>query len=312
MQAIGTGQAARSVVVTAPVAGVVETVHFGSGDAVEAGAPLVTLEREAEAIALERAGAQLDAARASAERYEQLSGGPRSGVVSEAELETTRTALAVARADRRSAQHEFDRRVIRAPFAGRVGLDDLARGEFLAAGDPVVTLDDADLLRVEFLVPEAKAGLLREGAAVEVATPSHPGRVFRGRVAAVDSRVDPDTRTVRARAELGNAEALLRPGMTFSVSLLALSEPVPVVPALALQWSREGAFVWRILDEGVERVPVALRRRDGDAVFLDAALAAGDLVAVEGAQKLNPGSRVEVVERATRPRRCPCASRASR
>ena len=296
VQAIGTGRAARSVTVTAPVSGLIADIQFRSSQVVEAGAALVTLVRDAEAIALDRARAQTEAARASNERYEQLAGG-RSAVVSEAQLEEARTALAVAEAESAAAQFEYDRRVVRAPFEGRVGLNDLAIGQYLSSGDPVVTLDDAEALEVEFLVAEGKAGLLAEDGEVQVSTPSFPGRVFEGGIVAVDSRVDPETRTVRARAELANGDGSLKPGMTFSVVVFSKGETVPVVPALAVQWSREGAGVWQVAEDGsVARVPVVIVKRDGDAVFVRAELEADALVAVEGAQKLNPNSTVRIID----------------
>lgn len=300
IQAIGTGRAGRSVIVTAPVPGTVASIDFTSGSLVAQGAVLLSLDREAEEIAIQRATAQFEAAQASAERYARLAQGNRTGIVSTAQVEETETALAVARAELSQARFEFDRRAVKAPFAGRVGLDDLATGQYVAAGAPLISLDDVDRLQVEFLVPEGKAGAIEPGGAVRTTTPSYAGRVFQGEIEAVDSRIDPNSRTLRVRATIANEERLLRPGMTFSVTVPITGEPVSVVPALAVQWSREGAYVWRL--EGppdgasVERVPIVIRKREGDAVFVEADLAETDLVAVEGAQKVTPGATVAVTE----------------
>ena len=292
IQAIGTGQATDSVTVATSVAGLVETVHFSSNEMVGAGDPLITLERKAEAIALERAKAQHAQAKAANDRYQQASQG--SGTFSTAQIEEVSTALAVAEAELRQAEFEHDRRIIRAPFAGRVGLDDVAVGQHLAAGAEVVRLDDTTALEVEFLVPEAKAADARPGTPVRAMSLALPGQAFEGEIAAVDSHIDPATRTLRVRALIPNAENLLTPGMTFSITVPIEGETMPVVPALAVQWSREGAFVWRIEDGGVERVPVVIGKRDGDEVYVQAALDSDDLVAVEGAQKLNANSTVSV------------------
>lgn len=294
IQAVGTGRATKSVIVASSVAGLVETVHFSSTQAVAAGDPLVTLERDAEGIALEGARAQYSQAKAANDRYQQA--GQRSGTFSTAQIEEVATALSVAEAALKQAQFEFDRRVIRAPFAGRVGLDDLAAGQHLAAGAEVVRLDDTSALEVEFLVPETRASDARPGTPVRSMSLALPGRVFEGEIAATDSHIDAATRTLRVRAVIPNQDEVLTPGMTFSISVRVEGETMPVVPALAIQWSRQGAFVWRVAGDGVDRVPVVIGKREGDAVYVRAALAEGDLVAVEGAQKLNEGSTVKIHE----------------
>lgn len=292
IHAVGTGRAGESVTVATSVAGRVATVHFVSNGLVEAGDPLVTLERDAEAIAVTRAEAQFAQANAANSRYQRASQG--SGTFSSAQIEDVSTALAVAEAALREAEFEFDRREIRAPFGGRVGLDDLAVGEYLSAGDAVVTLDDTSALEVEFLAPESKAAYALVGTPVRATSPAMPGQVFRGEIAAVDSRIDAQTRTLRVRALIPNPDDLLRPGITFSITVPIEGESLPIVPALAVQWSREGASVWRLRDGAIERVPVVIRKRDGDDVYVEAALEHGDIVAVEGAQKLNPNSTVTV------------------
>jgi RND family efflux transporter MFP subunit len=292
IRAVGTGQATESVTVATSVAGLVGTVHFTSNALVEAGEPLVTLDREAQAIALEGAKAQYAQAKAMNERYQAA--GQRSSTFSAAQIEEVETALAVAQAALKQAQFEYDRRVIRAPFTGRVGLNDLALGQHLPVGAEVVRLDDARSLEVEFLVPEDTAAEAVAGTPVRAMSLALPGRVFEGEIVATDSHIDPATRTLRVRARIPNPGQLLTPGTTFSIEVPAEGSAMPIVPALAVQWSRDGAFVWRIRDGGVERVPVVIGKRDGDNVFVEAELDEGALVAVEGAQKLNETSSITV------------------
>ena len=290
--AVGTGHAAESVTVATSVAGLVGTVHFTSNALVEAGKPLVTLDREAQAIALEGAKAQYARAKAMNERYQAA--GQRSHTFSAAQIEEVETALAVAEAALKQARFEYDRRVIRAPFTGRVGLDDLAVGQHLPVGAEVVRLDDASSLEVEFLMPEDKAADAPVGTPVRAMSLALPGRVFEGEIVATDSHIDPATRTLRVRARIPNPDQILTPGTTFSIEVPVEGSAMPIVPALAVQWSRDGAFVWRIRDGEVERVPVVIGKRDGDNVFVKAELDEGALVAVEGAQKLNETSSVTV------------------
>ncbi|MDA8870042.1 efflux RND transporter periplasmic adaptor subunit [Rhizobiaceae bacterium] len=296
IQAIGTGRASRSVTVTAPVAGTLASIEFVSGENVEAGTVLTVLDRESEEIAVGLATAQFEAAKASADRFAALAGQGRAGVVSAAQVEGAQTALSVARAALDEAQFEFDRRAVKAPFAGRVGLQDLSLGQYVAVGASLVSLDDVSEIEVEFLVPEGKIGEIALSDPITVGTPTYLGRFFPGSIVAIDSRIDPQTRTLRVRATLPNEEGLLKVGMTFSVNVPVTGGPTAAVPALSVQWSREGAYVWRVSKGSTERVPVVIRKRDGDTVFVDGALVENELVAVEGAQKIVAGAEVAVLE----------------
>lgn len=295
VRAIGTGRARQSVIVASSVGGLIHEVHFQPNSTVEAGDPLVTLDREAEAITLERAKAEYEQARAVNQRYQESD--QRASTFSRARIEEVETALTVADAALKQARFEYERRVIRAPFSGRVGLDDIAVGQHLAAGAEIVRLDDISALEVQFVVPEARAGDITQGTAIQAMSLAMPGRIVEGRITATDSHIDPATRTLRVRAELPNPDQLLTPGATFTIDIPITGESMPVVPALAVQWSREGAYLWRILDDGsVERVPVIIAKRDGDRVFVKADLDETMLVAVEGAQKLSAQSRVTIEE----------------
>lgn len=295
VRAIGTGRARQSVTVAASVGGLVHEVHFRPNSTVEAGDPLVTLDREAEAITLERAQAEYDQARAVNQRYQESD--QRAATFSRARIEEVEAALTVADAALQQARFEYERRVIRAPFSGRVGLDDIAVGQHLATGAEIVRLDDISTLQVQFAVPEARAGEITQGTAIQAMSLALPGRIVEGRITATDSHIDPATRTLRMRAEVPNPDQLLTAGATFTIGIPIRGASMPVVPALSVQWSREGAYLWQIHDDGtVERVPVIIARRDGDRVFVDADLDETMLVAVEGAQKLSAQSTVAIEE----------------
>lgn len=293
VRAIGTGRARQSVMVAASIGGLVDAVHFRPNTMIEAGDPLVTLERAAEAITLERAEAEFEQARAVNQRYQDSR--QRASTFSHAKIEEVETALAVAEAALKQARFEYERRVIRAPFSGRVGLDDIAIGQHLSAGAEIVRLDDISTLQVQFRVPETRAAAITVGTRIRAMSLASPGLIVEGQVTATDGHIDPETRTLRMRAEIPNADQALMAGATFTIDVPVEGSSMPVVPALAVQWSREGAHVWRILDDGsVERVPVTIARRDGDRVFVEADLNETMLVAVEGAQKLSVQSRVVI------------------
>lgn len=294
VRSIGTGRALRSVEVTTDVAGIIEEIHFHANALIEARAPLLTLERDAQEIALRSAQADFENLQATFERYDRLR---RSGsaAVSEAQLLEARAAMLVAEADVASAQYEVDRRVIRAPFTGQVGLSDLEVGGYLQQGAAVAHLVDDTRLLVDFDVPETAASAIEVGLPLALVTPSLIGRRFTGEVIAFDAVIDAQTRTLRVRASVDNEDQILLPGMTFDVSIAREEAPLPLVPAVAISWSREGAFVWRLDDDNTpQRVPVVIRQRTGDRVWIEADLSAGDRVIEDGVLKVSPGVPVVV------------------
>src|SRR5690625_969860 len=239
VRANGTGRARQSVTLASSVGGLVHEVHFRPNSTVEAGDPLITLDREAEAITLERAQAEYDQARAVNQRYQESD--QRAATFSRAKIEEVETALTVADAALKQARFEDERHVIRAPFSGRVGLDDIAVGQHLAAGAEIVRLDDISTLEVQFAVPEARAGEITQGTPIHAMSLAMPGRIVEGRITATDSHIDPATRTLRMRAEIPNPDQVLTAGATFTIDIPITGESMPEVPALSVQRRREGA-----------------------------------------------------------------------
>lgn len=294
IQSIGTGKAIRLIHVTADVAGTVEKIHVQPNTDVSAGDPIVTLERKTQEIILDSAKAELEQQSASFNRYQTLLS-QSSNAVSQAQVDEARASLAVAEAKVAEAQYEYDRRVIRAPFSGRINLNDLTVGSYLSQGAEIVTLVDASSLLVEFTVPETAISQISTGVPVRLTTPALVGRVFNGEITAFDSSIDEEFRTVRVRAQVKNPENVLLPGMTFSVSLASTDTPMPMVPAVSILWSPNGAYVWKLAaDNAPERIDVVLRHRLGDSVWLEADLAEGDVVVKDGAFKVSQGVSVAV------------------
>lgn len=295
IQSIGTGKAVRSIHVTADVAGTVEKIHVQPNTDVNAGDPIVTLERKTQEILLGSAKAEFEKQNAAFARYETLLN-QHSNAVSQAQVDEARAALAVAQAQVAEAQYEYDRRIIRAPFSGRINLNDLTVGSYLPQGAEIVTLVDASSLLVEFTVPETSISQIRIGVPVRLSTPALQGRIFGGDVVSFDSSIDEEFRTVRVRAEVKNPQNLLLPGMTFSVSLASSDNPLPMVPAVSILWNQNGAYVWRLgADDKPERIEVVLRHRQSDNVWVEAELNDGDRVVKDGAFKVSQGADIAIV-----------------
>jgi RND family efflux transporter MFP subunit len=291
-EGIGTAEAARSVVLFPQGTGSVIEVAFRAGETVRRGEVVVRLDDDEQRVALERARIDVQEAEQTVGRYERLE---PSGAVSAAQADQARLALALARTDVSAAELALERRVVRAPFEGTIGLPRVSEGERIDAGTPLVSLDDRSTLLVDFEVPERLAGLVAPGQEIAATTPSLRGRTVEGVLEASDSRLDPATRSLKVRARLPNDDDLLRPGMSFTIRLDFEGGEHPAVPNIAVQWDRDGAYVWRVSeDEVAERVPVTILQRQGGRAAVEGDVAPGDRIVTEGLQRLREGRQVAV------------------
>jgi membrane fusion protein, multidrug efflux system len=297
LEAIGTARANESVEITARVTKQVAAVRFDDGQAIRAGEILVDLESTEEIAQL----AQARASQADAKlRFERVADLARSGTESQSRFDEVRTALDAANARVEEIEARLADLRIRAPFSGMLGLREVSPGTLLKPGDRITTLDDVDRIKLDFSVPETFLSLLTPGLAVETQNAAFPGRVFSGRVVAVDSRVDPDTRAVRVRAEIENQDHAIRPGMLLSLVLHANPERSLALAEQALVPSGSSQFVV-VLDANNEprRVEVQIGRRVPGLVEIRSGLEAGDRVVIDGAMLIQPGSVVEVLREET-------------
>jgi RND family efflux transporter MFP subunit len=265
----------------------VVSLDAASGDFVKAGAPIARLDSEAEEIALDRARLTLEDARATLARDQEL---VRSHTKSEVEL--TQAALAVSQAELevRDAELALERRTIRAPFDGWVGILSVDVGDQVDTGTAIATLDDRSHILVDFRVPERFTGQLRVGSPVAARPLANPGVSLAGELVTLDSRIAEDTRTLRVRASFDNHADRLRAGMAFAMTMRFPGDTFPAVDPLAIQWSADGAFVWVADDGKAKQVPVRIVQRDNDKVLVDAPLAPGTPVVTEGVQMLRAGA----------------------
>lgn len=291
--AIGTGGALRAVELTPESAGRVVELLFEAGREVEAGAPLLRLDDEDERLALDLARVTLDDARQLLDRFDRMA---PSGAVSASEVDSARTALAAAKIEVQQAELALSKRTLRAPISGTTGIPEVDVGDRVGETTMVGTLDDVSALLVDFEVPEAFLHGVRPGGPLTLRTWARRGERFEGEVNAIGSRVDPVSRTVRVRARVANPRGVLKPGMSFSITLPLAGERFPSVPSIAVQWERSGAFVWKIVGGRAERTPVDVLKRSDAWVLVDGALDEGDRVVVEGLQRMAPGRAVEIVD----------------
>lgn len=292
--AIGTGRAQRSVVITPQVSGRLVDLPVQPGTQISAGTLIAELESQAEQIALDRARVVLDDAQRNAERQQRLQG---SGAISDAQVQSVELALRNAELGLRQAEFDLTQRSVVAPFDGSLGLLNYDVGDQVGTSSDLTQLEDRSVLLIDFSVPERFVGQLVAGDAVQIAPLSRPTDTFTGHVLAVDSRVDPASRTLRVQARVDNSADRLRGGMAFSISAALPGETLPMIDPLAIQWGRDGPFVWLVDGEdAAQRVAIDILQRRDTSVLVRAELNEGDRVVVEGVQNLRPGGNVALQE----------------
>lgn len=288
--AMGTLVADESADISANVTERLESIHFEDGQRVEAGDLLAELAAAEERGILEGAEASLAEERRELKRLEPLVGRG----VSEADVAARRTRLALAEARIAQVRAQLaDRRIV-APFGGRVGLRRISPGALVEPGDVITTLDKTDTMKLDFTIPETFLGTLRPGLAVRPRSGAFPDRRFEGKVAEIDTRIDPVTRAVAVRALLPNPGDLLRPGMLMTVTLLNNPSRNVAVPERAIVPIGEVKAVFRIADGIARRVAIKTGRREPGWVEVVEGLAAGDVVVTDGVLALRDGAEVTV------------------
>jgi RND family efflux transporter MFP subunit len=289
VRAVGTVAASKAVTLYPEVTGLVTDVAFKPGGPVTEGQALLRLDDADQQIAVEKAKIALADAQAALDRSNQLA---KSSNITTVALSDAKTTVQKAEIDLRSAESDLAKRTLHAPFAGTIGLSDLTVGDLVNSQKPIATLDDMSTVTVAFAVPERASGLVAIGNDVSGTTDALAGQSFTGKVTAVDSRVDPTTRTLNVEASLPNSGNTLRPGMALTLVLEFPGAPHPSVPSLAIQWDRQGSYVWKVDGTVVHRTAVQIITRRSGVVTVAAGLKEGDPVVTEGVLRLREGATV--------------------
>lgn len=289
VEAVGTSRALRSIELHPATSGEVVAVNFEPGQRVSRGEVLVALDEREEKLAVSLAKIRLEDAERLYDRYQRTGS---SGAVLPTVIDAARTAVEAARIELNRAQVALDYRSIEAPFSGFVGITDVDPGDRINPDTLITTLDDRSALLVSFEAPEALTGDVSVGDSVEISTWNSRSPTAFGEVVDIGSRIDPATRTFVARARVDNEADALRPGMSFRVSMNLKGTQYPVVAETGVQWGADGAYVWSIVDGKARRVPVSVVQRQQGEVLVEGDLDEGDLVVVEGIQRMREGIEV--------------------
>jgi membrane fusion protein (multidrug efflux system) len=299
--AIGTVAAVHGVTVSVDLPGIVESIAFDSGRTVSTGETLLRLDTRQERAQLAAAEAQRDLAKQNLDRARGLLD---QGILAQADYDRASAESKQADARVGEIRATIERKQIRAPFAGVLGIRQVNLGQYLTGGDPVVPLQSLDPIYVNFSVPQQEVAELKPGREVRVTAEAEKQIVATGRITAVNSVVDAATRNVEVQATFSNPRGELRPGM-FVKAEVVLGEATAVLalPASAISYAPYGDSIYVVADlqdpkgasyKGVRQQFVKLGPNRGDQVAVLSGLEAGQEVVTSGAFKLRNGAAVHV------------------
>jgi membrane fusion protein (multidrug efflux system) len=302
LEAVGTLRAMKGADLSMEVAGVVDSITFNSGDDVSEGAFLLKLRADDDEAKLQSLQAAADLSEITYQRdLKQL----KIQAVSQATLDTDDANLRNARAQVAQQKAILDKKFLRAPFAGHLGIRAVDLGQFLAAGTTIVTLQALDPIYLDFFVPQQAVDQVRLNQQVAVTVDAYPNQIFAGEISAINPKIDTATRNVQVRATLKNADHRLLPGMYATVGItVGAPQRFITLPQTAITYSPYGNSVYVVDDKGEDAAgkPQLVARQTfittgatrGDQVAIINGVKDGETVVVAGQIKLHNGSSVLV------------------
>ena len=301
LSVIGTAAAIQGVTVSADLPGTIDKIHFESGQWIKEGDILVELDTRQERAQLASLEAQRDLAKINYGRSEEL---VKSGVIARQEFDNATAQQKATEAQVGDIKAAIARKTIKAPFAGVLGIRQVSLGQYLAAGQAIVSLQTLSPIYVNFGVPQQETGKVVAGHVLRVTDNDLPGMAFTGRILALDSVINEQTRNIQVQAVVTNKENKLRPGMFVQVELpLGSPREVMPLPASAINYAPYGDSVFVLTDmkdpkgntyRGVRQQVVKVEGSRGDQVAVISGINPGDEVVSSGVFKLRNGAPVVV------------------
>ena len=300
--ATGSVSALQGVTVSAEEGGRITQILFESSDDVNAGQVLIQLDTTSEKSQLASAIAAEELARNELSRQKKLR---QKNMTSDEAVDRAEAQLKDSVAQVGVIKALIDKKTVRAPFSGRLGIHHVDLGQIVSVGDPIVTLQSLNPMYVDFSVPQQKLSLLQNDMAVRIKSDAHPETVFHGKIAHIDLEVDPVTRNVQVQALAENADEKLRVGMFVNVELvLPEQRTVLPVPATAVLYASFGNSVFVIDEQKNEasgETELVLRQQfvtlglaRGDFIDITDGLKAGETIVTSGVFKLATGTKVVI------------------
>jgi len=300
LSVIGTAAAIQGVTVGADLPGTVVKIYFESGQPVHEGDILVELDIRQEKAQLANLEAQRDLAHIQYGRAAELS---KAGVISKSDYDNAAAQQKATEAQVNDIKAAIARKSIHAPFSGVLGIRQISLGQYLAAGQAIVSLESVNPIYVNFGVPQQETQKMKLGHSVHVTDQDLPGMAFNGKITALDSVINEQTRNIQIQATLANPGGKLRPGMFVQVEL-PLGQPRDVIPlpASAINYAPYGDSVFVVTDmkdpksgktyRGVRQQIVKIEGSRGDQVAITSGLNPGDEIVSAGAFRLRNAAPV--------------------
>jgi membrane fusion protein (multidrug efflux system) len=309
LQATGSLRAVRGADLSSLASGIVDEIHFDSGNDVPAGKLLLRLRPIDDYAILQQLEAAAELANQNLKRdREQFA----AQAIAQANIDSDVSTLKSANAQV-AAQHALiEQKFVRAPFAGRLGIRQVDLGQYLAAGTAIVTLQALDPMLVDFYLPQQAISQIKVGQAVSALVDTYPGATFSGAIEAINSKVDAASRTVQVRAALHNPDRRLLPGMYATVSIAAgAAADCITLPNAAITYNPYGDTVFVVTQSGVDgngkprsvvqQRFVKLGATRGDQVAVLSGIKSGETVVTAGQMKLRNGTAVAINNELTPP-----------
>lgn len=301
LSVIGTAAAIQGVTVSADLPGTIDKIHFESGQWVREGDVLVELDTRQERAQLANLEAQRDLARVNYDRAQEL---VKAGVISRSDYDNASAQQKATEAQVGDIKAAIARKTIHAPFSGVLGIRQVSLGQYLAAGQAIVSLQSLSPIYVNFGVPQQDTSKVITGHVIRVTNSDLPGMAFTGRITALDSVINEQTRNIQVQSIVTNKDNKLRPGMFVQVEL-PLGQPREVIPlpASAINFAPYGDSVFVVVElkdpkgntyRGVRQQVVKIDGSRGDQVAIVSGLNPGEEVVSSGAFRLRNGAPVQV------------------
>ena len=293
VEAVGTASANEQVKITSINSDLVDEVYFSDGEKVKKGELLVTLNNQEEHAKVSELSANLLESQAHLKRLSDLL---LSNATSMSLVEQQVAKTKAIEAQLLSAQARLNDTSIRAPFAGVLGFREISRGAYIDAGTIITSLDDLSQIKVDFYLPERLFTKINIDQKITAFNTAYDEKAFVGKVIAIDSRIDPKTRSMKVRAIIANPSGKLRPGMLLNISVLLQIEKIFQLPESAIIPIEDKHYVFVVNEEKALRKRIEIGRRHPGFVEISSGLIEGELVVVEGALKLRDGTAVTIID----------------
>lgn len=295
IEALGTLKSRESVELASSVTEIVTVVNFTDNQRVNKGDVLLEMDSSEERAEL----AEQESSRAEAQRQvNRLSPLVKRGAASVSILDENRRDLQGAQARIRAIQSRINQRIVKAPFDGVLGLRNISVGALAQPDSIVTTIDDDSIMKLDFAVPEIFLAALKTGLVIEAKTEAYPGKVFKGEISNVDSRIDPITRSIQARAIIPNDEKLLKPGLLMQVELQKNPRKALLIPEEAITLVAQDTFVFVVTEKGgkatAEKRKIKIGARQFGEAEITEGLKEGEKIVTHGTLRVKPGAPLTI------------------